>query len=162
MVIPGNLISALMFWPISQTSLWKGSLQMRSSVLLWYWQISQSATVCGQWWHGFWVLSALVACVPPCEGGVCPQETLPGLDDPFLFVLGPMVGELLVTSILPLWPVVLGQESAWEVLLVEPLLGPLHSFLLPEILQVPLLCAGNVGFPLLGGFLVSPRASGTP
>ena len=33
-----------------------------------------------------WFLSvlALRACLPPCEGGTCPQDTLPGLTIPFL------------------------------------------------------------------------------
>ena len=40
MVDPWTLRSAVMFWSISQMSLWKSSLQMRSLVIFWYQQIS--------------------------------------------------------------------------------------------------------------------------
>ena len=46
-----------------------------------------------------------------------------------------------------------GQKSARGVLLVEPLLGLLYSFLLLDLLWVPLMCAENVSFPLAGWIL---------
>ena len=78
-----------------------------------------------------------------------------GLMNPFslLSMLGPTAPEFLITSILPLWPVLLWPGKCLGVLLVEPLLGPPHSFLLLELLWVPTLCAGNVGFPLTGWIL---------
>ena len=70
-----------------------------------------------------------------------------------LSMLGSTVSGLLVASILPPWPVVLWPGKCLGVLLVEPLLGPLHSFLLLELLWVPLLCAGKCSFPLTGWIL---------
>ena len=52
MVIPWNHMSDLKPWAISQTSLCKVSLEMRSSVIFWNQQISLSATVPGLSWGG--------------------------------------------------------------------------------------------------------------
>ena len=70
--------------------------------------------------------------------------------------------ELYITSVFPLWPIVLWLGKCLGLFLVEPLLGLLHSFLLPELPWVCLLHAGNISFPSLGRHLVSPRASCTP
>ena len=51
-MIPWNHMSDHNPWAISQTSLWKGSLWLRSLVILWYLWISLSATVPGLNWCG--------------------------------------------------------------------------------------------------------------
>merc|ERR1712222_155374 len=57
-----NLRSVLKSWAISLTSLWKGSLRMRSSVDFWYLLISLRATVPGLYLWGFFT--------PPVEGAL--------------------------------------------------------------------------------------------
>ena len=71
MVTPWNHMSDLKPWAISRTSHWKGSLQMRSLVILQNQQISLSAMVPGLNWHGHGMALALCASLPPCEGDFC-------------------------------------------------------------------------------------------
>ena len=54
-----------------------------------------------------------------------------------------------------------GLECAWGGLLVEPLLSPLYSFLLLELLWVPLLLTGKVG-SLLAGWILGVAQSLLP
>ena len=164
MVIPLNLISVLMFWTIFQTSLWEGSLRMRSLVISGTGRSSRvslcwvsSDVVSGHLWH--WVhtylhMRVMLVLKRPSLDLMTPSS--------LLSMLRPMVPELLFTSILPLWPVVFGLGKCLGVLLVEPFLVMLHSFPLPELLCVPSCMLGMSAFPSLGGFLVSLRASGTP
>ena len=42
-------------WAISQMRCEKGNLWVRSSVLIWYWQISWRATICGQYLWGLFI-----------------------------------------------------------------------------------------------------------
>ena len=109
MVIPWKLISTLRFWPVSQTSLWNGSLQNKKFCNCWYWQISWSATVPSQKQCSFWVLSALGACLTLCESGICPQEAPLRLDNLLLFALCASIpiSEFSSIFILILWPVVI-------------------------------------------------------
>ena len=155
MVIPWSLISSFRFWSISWTSLWNCSLWMRSSVICWYWWISWSATVLSQKWHGFFVLLALGAHLPLCKGGVHSWETLPGLDNLFLFVLHAWTTNLRAVGIfiLTLLACCTCARKVPGGLLMKPLLGLMHPFLWPEFLWAPLLYAGNVGFPLTGWIL---------
>ena len=164
MAIPWNLISTLRFWSISQMSLWNGSLWMRSSVIHWYWQISWIAIVPSQKWHGFLALLELGLCLPLCEGGVCPWETLPGLDNPLLcfLCLGHWSQSCLAFSFWLFGLLCFGQESALGVLLMEYLLGLHHSFLQLKLLQVPLLHTGNISFSFAGWILHVPQSPWYP
>ena len=59
MVLPWKCMSVLpTSWAISQTSREKGSFQIRSSVLFWYHQILQRATVPGQYFLVFFTFPA--------------------------------------------------------------------------------------------------------
>ena len=75
----------------------------------------------------------------PCLGLMTPSSS-PSM-------LWPMVPELLIASILSLWPVVFWPVMCLGVLMVEPLQGPLHSFLLLDLLWAHLLLAGNDQLP---------------
>ena len=155
MAILWNLVSVLMLWPISQTSVWKGSLQMRSLVIFWYQQISKGH--CAQSLV-MWSLDALCtgSVLTAMQGWCLSSKDLAWAQQPLLLHF-PCFNQLsqdfssLLFCLLEL--LYLSQESVWRVLLVEPLLSPLHSFLLLELLLVPLLCAEKHGFLLAGWIL---------
>ena len=132
MAIPWNCMSNLKPWAISQTSLWKGSLQMRSSVVLWNQCISLRPMVPGLNLHGCWAAPVLGVHLPPCEDDFCPcvaQLKLSVLfHDVFLFQAccfrAPLYSLLGLPSLLGS-----GQEGTKGALLFELCLGLSDSLL---------------------------------
>ena len=160
MAIPWNFISALIFWPIFQTSLWNGSLWMRSLVIHQYWQISWSATAPGQKWCSFWALLALGACLPLPKNDIHSEEAWPGLDNPLLFTVHASAIDLRAAQHFHFHSLAhhaLARKVPRGCLLMEPHLWLLYSFLWLDLLWTLLLHTGNVGFPLTGWILSVPK-----
>ena len=112
--------------------------------------ISQSATVPGWNQHGLWIPLALGTCLSPHQSGACPWQTLPGPHGPFHFTFlacanCPRASHHFHSASLACCT--LTRKVPGGVLLVEPHLGPLHSFLLSELLWVPFLSAGETWLP---------------
>ena len=101
-----------------------------------------SDVLSGHFWHWesvYLCMRVVLVLERPCLDLMIPSS--------LLFMLGSMVSELPIASVLCLWPVVLWLGKYLGVLLVGPLLGPLLSFLLLDLLWVSLLHARNIGFP---------------
>ena len=99
-------MSNLNLCTISQTSPWKGSLWMRSSVILWYLWISLSAMVPGLNLFGCEVALVLGAYLPLCEGDFCPCVVWLRLANPFclIFLAQASSSGLLIIPSGPPWP----------------------------------------------------------
>ena len=134
MAIPWNCMFDLKSWVFSQTSLWKDSLWMMSSVIFWYLWISLIAMMPGLNQHGCKVASVSGTCLPPHEGDFCSCVALLGPTDPFCFVFFTWVCCLRAShhshqASLACWP--WPEKCPW-VLLIELHLGLLDPLPLPE------------------------------